>query len=196
MAADTDENAADERQLRLMVLAVLALVVVGSAFDIYMDGPDEWASLHVVLELLLMVVSATVGLVLWRQWRRTADALAVSERSRTAIEADRSAWQARAEQSLQGLGQAIDAQFDTWQLTPAEREVALALLQGLGHKQIAFRTGRSESTVRQHAVAVYGKSGQAGRAELAAFFLGGLMLPNGVVATTSLSREPKGTATR
>jgi DNA-binding NarL/FixJ family response regulator len=75
------------------------------------------------------------------------------------------------------MAKAIDGQFDAWQLTPAEREVALALLQGLGHKQIAYRTNRSESTVRQHAVSVYGKSGQAGRAELAAFFLGGLMLP-------------------
>jgi DNA-binding CsgD family transcriptional regulator len=177
MTADIDDANSDERRLRPVVLLVLALVAVGSAVDIYLDGPTEWASLHVVMELALMVVSASVGLMLLRNWRNAESALAVSERTRTAVEADRSAWQARAEQALQGMAKAIDGQFDAWQLTPAEREVALALLQGLGHKQIAYRTNRSESTVRQHAVSVYGKSGQAGRAELAAFFLGGLMLP-------------------
>ncbi len=181
MTADFDDANSDERRLRPVVLLVLALVVVGSAVDVYMDGPEQWASLHVVMELMLMVVSASVGLMLLRNWRNAESALAVSERTRSMVEGDRSAWQARAEQALQGMGKAIDGQFDAWQLTPAEREVALALLQGLGHKQIAYRTNRSESTVRQHAVSVYGKSGQAGRAELAAFFLGGLMLP----ATTS-----------
>lgn len=178
MTVENDEPSAEERRLRPLVLSVLAIVVIGSAVDIYLDGPDEWASLHVVMELALMLISASLGVLLWRAWRSTAAALAVSERSRSAMEAERSAWQAKAEQALQGMASAIDAQFDAWQLTPAEREVALLLLQGLGHKQIAFRTGRSESTVRQHAVSVYNKSGQGGRAELAAFFLGGLLLPS------------------
>ena len=78
-----------------------------------------------------------------------------------------------------GLGRAIDRQFDAWGLTPAEREVALLVLKGHGHKQIAGLTGRSERTVRQHAVTVYGKAGLGGRAELAAFFLQDLMLPPG-----------------
>jgi hypothetical protein len=45
------------------------------------------------------------------------------------------------------------------------------------HKQIAARTGRSERTVRQHAVSVYERSGIGGRAELAAFYLQGLLPP-------------------
>ena len=65
-----------------------------------------------------------------------------------------------------------------WQLTPSEREVALLLLKGQGHKQIAAATGRSERTVRQHAVVVYQKSGLQGRAELAAFFLEDLAVPS------------------
>jgi DNA-binding NarL/FixJ family response regulator len=56
--------------------------------------------------------------------------------------------------------------------------VALLLLKGHGHKQIAAMTGRSERTVRQHAVAVYEKSGLHGRAELAAFFLDAVPLPD------------------
>jgi DNA-binding NarL/FixJ family response regulator len=37
--------------------------------------------------------------------------------------------------------------------------------------------GRSERTVRQHAIAVYSKAKVAGRAELSAFFLEDLLLP-------------------
>lgn len=64
-------------------------------------------------------------------------------------------------------------QFRAWRLTPAEREVALLLLKGRSHKEIAAATGRSERTVRQHAIAAYQKAGLGGRAELAAFLAGG-----------------------
>ena len=52
------------------------------------------------------------------------------------------------------------------------------LLKGYGHKEIAALTGRSERTVRQHAGVVYEKAGISGRAELAAFFLHDVMLPD------------------
>ncbi len=172
-----DLDAGDDPRLRALVLSILAIVVAGGAFDLYMDAPAELFSAHVLVEVALMVVSATAGIVLWRAWRRTALRLAVTERSLSASVADREAWRARADQALHGLGQAINEQFDAWALTPSEREVALLLLKGHGHKQIAAQTNRGERTVRQHAVSVYSKSGQGGRAELAAFFLEGLMLP-------------------
>ncbi len=176
MNRDPEANTED-RGLRRLVLAVLAFVVVGGAFDLYMDAPESWLSAHVLVEVALMLVSATVGLVLWRAWRQTAAQLVVARRSLDVSEADRQAWRRRAEQALHGLGEAINEQFNVWELTPSEREVALLLLKGYGHKQVAALTNRGERTVRQHAVSVYSKSGQAGRAELAAFFLEGLMLP-------------------
>jgi DNA-binding NarL/FixJ family response regulator len=63
-----------------------------------------------------------------------------------------------------------------------EREIALLLMKGYSHKAIARDRGRSERTVRQHAVAIYQKSGLGGRAELAAFFLEDLMLPGAATA--------------
>ncbi|MBW2294436.1 MAG: helix-turn-helix transcriptional regulator [Deltaproteobacteria bacterium] len=92
-------------------------------------------------------------------------------------EAERDRWRARATRLLHGLGEEIDIQFERWSLTPAERQVALLLLKGLGHRQAASVLDRSERTVRQHAVSVYRKSGLAGRAELSAFFLEDLLLP-------------------
>jgi len=92
-------------------------------------------------------------------------------------QAERDAWRESAESALAGFGAAIESRFNAWGLTPAESEVALNLLKGRSHKEIAYGTQRSERTVRQHAVAVYQKSGLRGRAELAAFFLDDVMLP-------------------
>jgi DNA-binding NarL/FixJ family response regulator len=114
---------------------------------------------------------------LWRGWWQAEASAGALRRTLAERQAERDAWRARAEQVLEGLGKALDEQFGAWQLTPAEREVALLLLKGHGHKQIAAATGRSERTVRQHAVAVYQKSGLQGRAELAAFFLEDLTVP-------------------
>jgi len=79
---------------------------------------------------------------------------------------------------LKGLGAAIDAQFDKWGLSPAERDVALLQLKGLRHKEIADLRRTSERTVRQQALAVYKKAGLSGRTDLAAFFLEDLLLPS------------------
>ncbi|PIQ63077.1 MAG: hypothetical protein COV99_04685 [Bacteroidetes bacterium CG12_big_fil_rev_8_21_14_0_65_60_17] len=71
----------------------------------------------------------------------------------------------------------MDGQFDMWHLTPTEKEIALFLVKGFSTKEIAHLTDRSERTVRQHAIAVYGKAGLGGRAQLAAFFLEDLLSP-------------------
>jgi DNA-binding NarL/FixJ family response regulator len=88
------------------------------------------------------------------------------------------AWRERVKDLLQGLGSAIDQQFDRWNLTPAEKDVALLLLKGFSHKEVAQLRSRGERTVRQQALAVYRKSKLSGRASLAAYFLEDLLLPS------------------
>lgn len=171
------DDMADDARLRIIVLLALAVVVIGGALDLYFDAPDDWLSAHVLIELALMAGIAAMAVYLWRGWRRASVQLASTRRSLIAEQAERNAWRQRAEQSLKSLGNAINEQFSDWELTPSEREIALLLLKGYGHKRVAALTDRSERTVRQHAVSVYEKSGLGGRAELAAFFLEGLMLP-------------------
>ena len=167
----------DNPRFRLVLALALAAYVVGGMTDLVTDRPTRWLSVHVVFEVGLILLALWLLAVLWRGWRQAArDA----ERLRHTLEArreERDRWRERAQKLLEGLGGAIDAQFREWGLTPAEREVALELLKGHSHKRIAKHTGRSERTVRQHAVAVYRKSGLGGRAELSAFFLEDLMLP-------------------
>jgi DNA-binding CsgD family transcriptional regulator len=164
-------------RLRFPLTLLLLAIVAGGALDLALDAPADWGSFHVLYEVAL--IAGALGLVawLWRAWWRAEASAGALRRTLAERQAERDGWRRRAERALEGLGRAVDEQFGAWQLTPTEREVALLLLKGHGHKQIAAATGRSERTVRQHAVAVYQKSGLQGRAELAAFFLEDLTVP-------------------
>ncbi|WP_424931297.1 helix-turn-helix transcriptional regulator [Amaricoccus macauensis] len=81
------------------------------------------------------------------------------------------AWRAQSRRFLQGLGRAIEEQFENWQLTPAEADVAGLLLKGATLREIALLRRTSEATIRQQAQSVYRKSGLGSRAELSAYFL-------------------------
>jgi len=86
-------------------------------------------------------------------------------------------WRSESRTLLNGLGDAIAAQFTRWNLTEAEREVALLLLKGLSSKEVAAVRAASERTVREQARSVYAKAGVTGRAGLSAFFLEDLLAP-------------------
>lgn len=174
----------DDRSLRILIAVVLGTAIVGGAIDLVMDAPDTWRSFHVIFEIALIVGALVTAYLLWRAWFRTRASLLETRELLEAQSADRDAWRARAEQALAGLGRAIDEHLRGWGLTPAERDVALLLLKGYGHKRIAYDTGRSERTVRQHAVRVYEKSSLGGRAELAAFFLEDLKVPGSTADAT------------
>jgi DNA-binding CsgD family transcriptional regulator len=178
MSADIDGDIDDNGRPPFPVLipVVLLVVAIGGAVDLALDRPSTWVSLHVLVELTLMTLSLAFSVTLWRAWHRTSRQLRRTERTLAASTAERDAWRKSAESTIADFSTAVERQLEAWNLTPAEREVALMLLKGYGHKQVAARTGRSERTVRQHAVSVYEKSGLGGRAELAAFFLEGMKL--------------------
>lgn len=166
----------DER-LRLILVAALTTIVVGGIVDLILDQPESWLSFHVVFETLMIAGALLLTTVLWMGWWRNSRSVSELRRSLEAREEERDAWRSSARRALEGLGEAIDGQFDAWELTPSEREVALLLLKGHSHKAIAKHTDRSAQTVRQHAASVYRKGDLSGRAELSAFFLEDLMLP-------------------
>lgn len=174
MRLRTDDG---EARYRALLTVLLGAVVLVGATDIALDLPQDPGIVHIGLEALLILVSLGGIVYVWAGWMRTRhtleETLEASERTR----GERDVWRTRAETLLRGLGTEIDNQLQSWHLSPAERETALLLLKGYGHKQIAGLLGKSERTVRQQAVAVYRKSGLSGRAELAAFFLEDLMLP-------------------
>jgi DNA-binding CsgD family transcriptional regulator len=101
-------------------------------------------------------------------------------------------WRRDAGDLIAGLGAAIDRQLDRWGLSPAEKDIALLLLKGLSHKEIAGIREVSETTVRQQARSIYRKAGLSGRNDLAAFFLEDLLGPTEVTSTPQ-REEPRAT---
>lgn len=174
----SETQVAGDRFLRWLLVVVLLGTAIGGAIDLLLDAPESVWSAHVLFEVALVVASMTTFVLVWRAWRVTRESLAQTRETLDQHRAERDAWRASAEAALAGFGRAIEEKFRAWGLTPVEREIALLLLKGHSHKEIAFTTRRSERTVRQHAVEVYHKSGLRGRAELAAFFLEDVSLPN------------------
>lgn len=173
---DTEERDVAPR-VPLILTVLFAIIAVGAVIDVALDDPESWFGPHILFEMALIAVSLGATVYLGRNWYRSIRSVDRLERLLEERREERDRWRSSAERLLEGLGRAIDEQFETWLLTPAERETAVMMLKGYSHKRIARLTGRSERTVRQHAVSVYRKSGLAGRSELAAFFLEDLPLP-------------------
>lgn len=160
------------------VLTAFFLVITGgAALDLLMDRPRTLLSVHVLFEVVLLVVSLAAATYLGWGWYSATTEVRALRKAKDAQARERTAWHSRSGPAIEGLSEALGDQFDAWELTPAERETALMILKGYSHKRIGRLAGRSERTVRQHAVAVYRKAGVATRSELSAFFLEGLILP-------------------
>ena len=132
--------------------------------------------MEMIEPLLLVVTGAGVAYLMLRTRLQHEEQLSLI-RDLEVARTEGAAWRSDMRELLKGLGDAIDAQFDRWDLTPAEREVAVLMLKGLSHKEIGGVRGSSERTVREQARAVYGKANLSGRAALSAFFLEDLLLP-------------------
>ncbi len=69
----------------------------------------------------------------------------------------------------------VQDRFDEWNLTPAERDVALFALKGLSLQEIASLRNTSEGTVKAQTNAIYRKAGVSNRSQLISLFVEELM---------------------
>lgn len=168
------------------VLVAFAAVALLAAVDLVFDLSEGTTVLHVLAEGGVVVVGLLGAAAMARRLREVVrrelsareEATALAERLK-ATEAEAARWRGETLDLVSGLGAAIDRQFERWTLSPAEKEVALLLLKGLSHKEVAEARSITEATARQQARAVYKKAGLSGRHDLAAFFLEDLLLPAG-----------------
>ncbi len=158
-----------------VLIAAFGLIGVLAALDLFGDMDEGVSGVHVFAEGLVVLIALTASAMLVRglvlRTRALSNRLVSSHESALA-------WRQEAESLLRGLGASIDRQFGRWHLSPAEKEVALLLLKGLSHKDIARARGIGDATARQQATAVYRKAGVGGRNDLAAYFLEDLSLPS------------------
>ncbi|HTJ42262.1 MAG TPA: LuxR C-terminal-related transcriptional regulator [Kofleriaceae bacterium] len=173
-----------ERVVAAGLAVIFAAIAALAVLDLIADLGEGTSVRHALIEGGSAAVA--LGGAMWmtsrhralareaRALSRQADALS---RHLEASRADAARWRDEARDLIAGLGAAIDRQLDQWALTPAEKEIALLLLKGLSHKEVAEVRGVSEATVRQQARSIYKKAGLEGRHDLAAFFLEDLLGP-------------------
>ena len=151
----------------VVLLIIITLLTTSDLISDYLEGTEAW---HLAIEALVVLMS--VGgiaylLQAFMKRQRELDAVKVQ-----LAETKDDLSEARQQISAAGqeYSQVIQKQFETWQLTPSEKEVASLLLKGLSFDEIANVRNTKEKTVRQQATAIYRKSGLSSRHEFAAWF--------------------------
>ncbi len=176
--------------------AVFVVMTAMIATDLATDIGSGTTAFHVVVEGAMIVIAVVAAVRLAIRVRELASqAHELREHARAlsanldASRQDAARWQRDAGDLIAGLSAAIDRQLEHWSLSPAEKAVALLLLKGLSHKEIAVIREVNETTVRQQARAIYRKAGLSGRNDLAAFFLEDLLGPPEVRSAPAATSE-------
>lgn len=156
----------------LIIMILLALVVAGNLTDVIYDYREGASLAHLAIEIGLVVTSfsliAFLSFGIWSQSRSNRKLKA----ELSSLEKDRQAeLPPEVAAARHSLAKVIQGQFETWQLTVTEKEVAMLLLKGLSFKEIAAVRDTMEKTVRQQASSIYRKASVSGRHEFAAWFI-------------------------
>jgi DNA-binding CsgD family transcriptional regulator len=166
---------------QLTVAIFAAIVGTLTAWDLFGDSKTGSSYTHLFLEGLIVLISflflSRTIYKLYKKNSKTSKELQATQKESLLLRLDNQKYREESRRLLEGMGVLIDKQFATWNLTHSERDVALLLLKGLSHKEIANIRDTSEKTVRQQAGQVYTKAKLEGRAQLSAFFLEDLLLP-------------------
>ncbi len=88
---------------------------------------------------------------------------------------DRNAAEERLRRASTAFADLLTERFAEWNLTPAERDVALFAIKGMSTAEIALLRETSEGTVKAQTNAIYRKAGVTGRSQLLSLFIDDLM---------------------
>jgi DNA-binding CsgD family transcriptional regulator len=117
---------------------------------------DEWDDIHVwevliMLSLFGAIMVLGVEVLKMRRYQDTLEAKV-----------------ARASSAFEDL---LDAYFEKWSFSEAEREVTRLLIKGCSTAEMAEIRNAKEGTIKAQTNAIYKKSGYAGKAQLLSAFL-------------------------
>lgn len=142
--------------------AICAVFFVGDAVGDAM-GWDALTGFRAIESFeFLMAIALALGLVFtWRELRR----MITRER--------RMAEQIRAASG--DFAKLIEEHFDEWELTAAERDVALLAIKGFSIGEMSNIRNTAEGTIKAQNAAVYRKAGVSGRLQLLSLFVDELM---------------------
>lgn len=162
---------------RIIVITMLAIVALMVGIDLLTDSKDGVVIWHVLVEGSVGLIALFGIFYFMKDLFKLQHKLADSMSHNLQLKKEAEDWKLEADKFIEGLSNSIDLQLTKWNLTQAEKEVALLLLKGLALKEVADIRNTTEKTARVQSISIYSKSGLAGRSELAAFFLEDLLQP-------------------
>ncbi len=162
---------------RMVIAFVLLVIAVLVGFDLFTDSKEGVVLWHVFVEGFIAAVALFGVFYVLRGSIELKHRLEKEITDFSHFKKEAEIWKAESRKYLDGLSKAIDQQLTKWKLTTAEKEVAFLLLKGMSLKEIADIRNTVEKTARVQSMAIYSKSGLAGRSELSAFFLEDLLVP-------------------
>jgi len=135
---------------------------------------DEISGVDIAVDALtlLLTIASAVGVALLAQRLQAhhEEKLTLIRDLETArVQGDH--WRDKVRSHIAGIRMEMERQFAEWGLSAAEKEIAMLMLKGLSHKEIATLRGTSEATVRQQAQSIYAKSDLPGKTAFSAYFL-------------------------
>ncbi|MGI2175415.1 helix-turn-helix transcriptional regulator [Shewanella ulleungensis] len=155
----------------VFIIILLLLITLFKLFDIFADFQLDIPSWHIAQEAMLVLLTIAASIFLGYDLIRSSRQVKAlkSKLKKANKEIDHMSSQMRS--ARQEYSVTIAAQFDAWQFTKSEQQVALLLLKGLSFKEIAEVRLTKEKTVRQQASTIYSKAQVDGRHTLCAWFM-------------------------
>mgnify|MGYP000211990541 FL=1 len=154
-----------------VITIILIIIMLLNGLDVIVDlglGVPLW---HILQEALLVVLSAVAAALLILHIRKKNKSLHHLAENLSDANQQIALLNSKIKEERKRYSLVIKEQFDSWNLTLGEQQVALLLLKGLSLKEIASVRTTKEMTVRQQASSIYSKSGLVGRHEFSAWFL-------------------------
>ncbi|MBA6265610.1 MAG: LuxR C-terminal-related transcriptional regulator [Colwellia sp.] len=154
-----------------IIASVLLIIMVLNFFDVLTDislGVPMW---HVFEESMIVLISGIAGVFLILEIKKRTHNERLLKNKLNASTDELNNITEEMTLARRQYSQVIHDQFELWQLTQSEQNVAMLLLKGLSFKEISAVRETKEKTVRQQASTIYNKSGVEGRHDFAAWFL-------------------------
>lgn len=148
-----------QRHRTLLVLAaVQALCATWFLGDVLAELPELW------LNPVHQIPEAVAVLLLWA-------GTVLGARKIIAVLRQRDAMAARLNTATRAFQELVEEALARWDVTEAERDVAILTLKGLSIAEIADARGTRPGTVRAQSVALYRKAGVSNRLQLLSLFM-------------------------
>jgi DNA-binding CsgD family transcriptional regulator len=145
--------------IQVICAAFFVVQILASVFALPLP-PLSWTFIELIEigAAIGLVTGVGVGILALKQARaETAKAEAALKRAQSAFR------------------DVLEDLFTDWQLTPAERDVAIFAIKGFSTLEMASLRGVSEGTIKAQTAAIYRKAGVTGRPQLLSLFIDGLV---------------------